>query len=423
METGLTPGPRFSYGEAMHKPVPLFPLLLILTLLPGLSSCSDRVETIHILTDRKELASAAEIYNTANEDVIVTIHHVSGIDDKTVENENPDLIIGSFLSSPEITDLLRPSEMTFPVYEALGGPRDGKGRSILTPLSFELPLIMGRRETMSTLPDTMLIRPEELRNAAEPFAMKNKDGRLIRLGFSPAWNPRSFTDLLALRAPGLFSGGMEQIDGDLLDQTVDEIRSWIVESAGDVDSDTAFNKRYRYIPDEYLLMNGRILFARTDFNYWATLPDTITENLDIRYLSGPRTIPVIRVTSAGIPRKSTSPEASADFIQWLMTPENQSLLMDRWERDGISVFGFFGGLSSIPDVNESILIRHNPTMGSMIPEGHYLQVPDSYPLRWPRIRDEVVTPWFQAAVAGSAREQTLTEAYRKWDLSSLKESR
>jgi len=419
----LTPGPRFSYGDVMYNPVILLPLLLTLTLLPGLSSCSDRVETIHILTDRKELASAAEIYNTANEDVIVTIHHVSGIDDKTVENEHPDLIIGSFLSSPEIADLLRPSENTFPVYEALMGPLDNKGRSILTPLSFELPLIMGRRETMSALPDTMLVRPEELRNAAAPFASENKDGRLIHLGFSPAWNPRSFTDVLALRAPGLFSGGMELIDENLIDQTVEELRYWIVESAGDVDSDTSFNKRYRYIPDEYLLMDGRILFARTDFSYWAALPDTITDNLDIRYLSGPRTIPVIRVTSAGIPRDSSSPEASADFLQWLMTPENQSLLMDRWERDGIRVFGFLGGLSSIPVVNESIIVRYNPALESMIPEGHYLQVPDSYPLRWLRIRDEVITPWFQEAIAGSSPGQTLIEAYRNWDLSSLKESR
>jgi len=407
----------------MHKPVILFLLFLILTFLPGLSSCSDRVETIHILTDRKELASAAEIYNTVNDDVIVTIHHVSGIDDETIRNEHPDLVIGSFLSSPEITDLLRPSEIVFPVYEALKGPLDSKGRSILTPLSIELPLIMGRKETISALPDMMLIRPEELRTTAIPFASENRDGRLIHLGFSPAWNPRSFTDLLALRAPGLFNSGMEPVDEDLIDQTVEEVRNWIIESAGDVDSDIAFNKRYRYIPDEYLLMDGRILFARTDFDYWAALPDTITENLDIRYLSGSRKIPVIRVTSAGIPRSSSSPEASELFIQWLMTPETQSLLMDRWERDGIRVFGFFGGLSALPEVNESILIRHNPALGSMIPEDHYLQVPASYPLRWSRIRDEVITPWFQSAVSGTTPGWTLIEAYREWDLSSLKESR
>jgi len=414
METGLTPGPRFSYGEAMQKPVRHTKVSLILFASIFLSSCTDKVTTLRILTDRKELASAAEIYNSANENVIVTIHNVSIIDDEVIENENPDLVIGSFLSSSEIIDLLRPSEAVFPVYEALSGPRDSKGRRFLTPLAFELPLIMGRKEIMSELPDTMLVQPEDLREAAAPYTAENNEGRLIRLGFSPAWNPQSLTDLLALRAPGIFAAGMENFDEVLLGRIVEETRDWITESAGDTAADTAFDKRYRYIPDEYLIIDGRILFARTDFDYWATLPDTITGALDLRYLSGPRKIPVISVTSAGIPLKTSSPDAASAFIQWLMLPETQSLLMDRWKRDGIDVFGFLGGLSSLKEVNESII-------KNMIPEGHYLQVPESRPLRWSRIRDEVIIPWFQSTLSNTSTEPTLTEAYRKWDLSSLAE--
>ena len=414
METGLTPGPRFSYGEAMQKPVHHTTASIILFAFIFLSSCTDKVTTLRILTDRKELASAAEIYNSANENVIVTIHNVSIIDDEVIKNENPDLVIGSFLSSSEIIDLLRPSKAVFPVYEALSGPRDSKGRRFLTPLSFELPLIMGRKEIMSELPDAMLVQPEDLREAAAPYTAENNEGRLIRLGFSPAWNPRSLTDLLALRAPGIFAAGMENSDEALLGRIVEETQSWITESAGDIAADAAFDKRYRYIPDEYLIIDGRILFARTDFDYWATLPDTITEALDLRYLSGPRKIPVISVTSAGIPLKASSPVAASAFIQWLMLPETQSLLMDRWKRDGIDIFGFLGGLSSLREVNESIL-------KSMIPEGHYLQVSESRPLRWPRIRDEVIIPWFQSALNNTSTESTLTEAYRKWDLSSLAE--
>ncbi len=410
----MTPGPRFSYGEAMQKPVRHITLNLILFAFIFLSSCTDKVTTLRILTDRKELASAAEIYNSVNEDVIVTIHNISIIDDEVLKNENPDLVIGSFLSSSEIIDLLRPSETVFPVYEALSGPRDSKGRRFLTPLSFELPLIMGRKEVMSELPDTMLVQPEDLREASASYTVENDDGRLIRLGFSPTWTPRSLTDLLALRAPGIFDAGIENSNEAVLDRIVEETHSWITESSGEITADAAFNKRYRSIPDEYLIIDGRILFARTDFDYWATLPDTITGALDLRYLSGPRKIPVIRVTSAGIPVKASSPDAASAFIQWLMLPETQSQLMDRWERDGIDVFGFLGGLSSLREVNESII-------KNMVPEGHYLQVPESRPLRWVRIRDEVIIPWFQSALSSTSTEPSLTEAYRKWDLSSLEE--
>ncbi len=416
METGLTPWPRFSYGDDMQKPARRITFYLILSASIFLSSCADKVTTLRILTDRKELASAAEIYNSAEKNVIVTIHNVKMIDDEVIKNENPDLVVGSFLSSSEIIDLLRPSEAVFPVYEVLSGPVDSKGRRYLTPLSFELPLIMGRKDTMSLLSDTMLVQPEDLREAAFPHTAVNNDGRLIRLGFSPAWNPRSLTDLLALRAPDIFSAGMENPDNTQLTRIIGETRDWISESAGDTASDAAFDKRYRNIPDEYLIIDGRILFARTDFDYWATLPDTITGALELRYLSGPRKIPVIRVTSAGIPLKASSPEEASAFIQWLMLPETQSLLMDRWERDGIDVFGFLGGLSSLREVNDTYL-------KSMIPEGHYLQVPESRPLRWPRIRDEVIIPWFQSALDSSSAYPTLGEAYRKWDLSSLSEGK
>ncbi|MCK5736232.1 MAG: hypothetical protein KAH21_07110, partial [Spirochaetaceae bacterium] len=240
---------------------------------------------------------------------------------------------------------------------------------------------------------------------------------------SPSWNLLSFTDLLAIRAPDFFTGGMDHLNEAILSQVVEESREWINESAGDSDSDISFNERYRYIPDEYLLIDNRILFARSNFENWAFLPDEITRKLDFRYLSGPRKIPVIAVLSAGIPRESSSPEAASLFIQWLLQPETQALLIKRWERDGINVFGFLGGLSSIPEVNESILTLHNPLLKSMIPEGHYLQVPDNRPLRWLRIRDEVVIPWYQSVIYGPENVPSLSEAFEKWDLSSLAETK
>ena len=411
-----------TYGEAMPKPFRIIKAISSILAIITLWSCGNGVEIIHILTDRKELASAVEIFDADDDDVIITIRHVPVIDAGIIETEQPDLVIGAYLSSPEIVDLLRPTDSEFPVYEALTGPADSRGRSYLTPLSFELPLIMGKREVLSELPDPMLVRPEELREASVPYSATNDNDRLIRLGFSPNWNPRSFTDLLAVRYPTAFVTGMDHLDDASLEMIVEEARNWVLETAGDLESDALFNSRYRYIPDEYLILEGRILFARTDFNSWASLPDTTAGRLDIRYFSGPRTIPVIAVISAGIPSTADSPDASSRFIHWLMLPETQSRLMARWERDGITVFGFLGGLSSLPEVNESILIRHYPAMKGMIPEGHYLSVPESLPQRWSTIRDDVIAPWFQSVVSDTGNTSSLSEAYRKWDLSSLAEA-
>lgn len=414
--------PPVTYCEVMLKILPKVRVTVLFLIIVTLFSCTNRPETIHILTDRKELASAVEIYDAADDGIILTIRHVPIIDAGIIENENPDLIIGSELNSPEIVDLLRPVKKQFPVYRALTVPVDSKGQSYLIPLSFEMPLIMGKRSVMSGLPDPMIVRPEDLRIAALPGRKTNDDGRLTQLGFSPDWNPLSYADLLAIRDPSGLDGGVENIDGEILSQIILETRDWITESAGGLDADTAFSGRYRYIPDENLIVEGRTLFARTDFEYWASLPEITSSELDIRYFSGPRQIPVTSVTYAAIPAKSKSSESSISFISWLLLPETQSRLLSRWEKDGIPVFGVFGGLSSIPEVNNAILVRYFPEMKDKIPEGHYLSVPVTLPHRWSRIRDEVIVPWFRESLFNPDYTETLAEAYRKWDLSSLAEA-
>lgn len=418
----MTIRPSLSYCEAMLKILPIVRVSVLFLIIVNLFSCANKPVTIHILTDRKELASAVEIFDAAENSITLTIRHVPIIDAGIVEIENPDLIIGSDLNSLEIIDLVRPLETDFPVYQALTGPADSKGRKYLIPLAFEMPLIMGKKSVVSDLPDPIIVRPDDLRDAALSGIKTNGDDRLTHLGFSPDWNLNSYTDLMMIKDPFGLSGGVENMNRETLSQVITETRDWIVESAGSLDADKAFSSRYRYIPDEYLILEGRTLFARTDFDYWASLPDTTTRDLDIRYFSGPRQIPVTSVTYAAVPAKSKSLESSMSFISWLLLPETQSRLLSRWERDGIQVFGVFGGLSSLPEVNNSILIRYFPEMKGKIPEGHYLSVTDMLPHRWSRIRDEVITPWFQKSVFDPDYSESLTEAYGKWDLSSLAEA-
>ena len=174
-------------------------------------------------------------------------------------------------------------------------------------------------------------------------------------------------------------GGVENISEADLDEVVEEAASWILESSGGPEPDAQFSEKYRYIPDERLIEEGRILFARTDFASWAAYPDQTRQDLDFRYFRGDRTIPVVNVISAGISRSSSAQKAAESFIDWLSLPETQTALMARWERDNIVVFGFLGGLSAKEEVNRSDMQKLFPVLEGKIPESDFLDSPEEFP--------------------------------------------
>jgi len=400
--------------RSLPQTISALAILSVLTLNLGCSGHRD----MKLLTDRAELALAAEIYNVENDGARITLSYTESINAEKIRFENPDVIIGKNLSSIDVTYLLRRMKHVYPVYETLQDSQEG--RTHLIPLSFELPLIMGRSETMSKLPDPILVRADELREASRAFSVLSKDGRLLRLAFSPSWNQDFLLDVLATKNPEPFSIDMESIDEESINQTVMDIRDWIIEGAGDIESDIQFSNRYRYIPDEVSVLNGRILFARTDFEYWNSLPDVINRELDIRYFGGKRSIPVVSVVRAGIPKRAKSVRAAEDFIEWLMLPSTQSQLMKSWESAGITVFGFLGGLSSLQEVNQTVMAQHFPRIKT--PESQFFLAPRYLPIRWTRTRGEVIIPWLEAAIKSPRTELSLLDAYREWDLSVFSET-
>ena len=423
------PGAHTAASASSALPAVLIGLLIgpMIGLTIGLSGCRSSRNTLHILTDRAELAIAAEMFSGEREGVQVTLRHAESIDE-TSAAESADLIIGSHLNTPGMLKGMRPAPAPTPgaagaeVYPALEGPRNSRGRPLLHALAFELPLIIGTQESLALLPDPMVVRPEELRAAAPAYIMRTGRGGITRMSFSPAWTPRLFTDLLAIRAPGALPRIFEELEDASVNTVMDEILTWREAAAGSGDADRVFSRKYRYLPEDVLVMQGRIQFARTDFAGWASLPHDASRMLDMRYLSGPRRIPISGITWGGIPKRSANPRAAEEFLEWLLLPETQVRLMDRWEREGLTVFGFLGGLSSIPEVNYTRIIDLYPRMEGMIPENHYLAPPQAVPHRWRRIRDEVVHPWFRAAMDSDSPHEELSEAYRRWDLFSLQEN-
>ena len=179
---------------------------------------------MHILTDKKELAVAIEMFAGDYPGERITLRHVETIDAAVAESESPDLIIGSNLNTPPLLEQFRPMAVSAEVYPVLKGPSDPKGAPLLQPLSFELPLIMGRKDSIARLPDPVIVRPEDLRALAPDYAIRNGRGRLTRMSFSPSWNPAIFTDLLAIRAPGALGKDFDQIDVQGVESVLEETR-------------------------------------------------------------------------------------------------------------------------------------------------------------------------------------------------------
>ncbi len=394
-------------------------IVLILCLI----SCQPEVDIIHILTDKTELAIAAEIFAGLNDDVQITLRHVPFIDVETLRENKPDLVVGDDINTAAISSLLAPVRLQASTYPALTGPVDSQGKQIFFPLSFNLPVVMGRKDVMNSLPDPVVIRESDIRELEKSFVRHDEHGRLTRLGFSPGWNHASYIDMVWLEVGDseiVFEKPADINDGFL--QVVTNLRDWITGSAGSLELETEFSERYHYLPDEILLNKRWINFARTDFSTWVTIPGNIIRDFDIRYFSGDRFIPVQSVTWGGILKGKKSSERAEDFLGWLLLPSTQKRLIERWELEGLTVFGFLNGLSSIPEVNQKILLDRFPILRGMLPENHYLTVRQRLPDRWARIRDEVVLPWMHSSIYTSDFVQTLSEAYTAWDLSSLNHS-
>lgn len=412
---------RYFHCSAMLKLLKAGSLIVLLLFF---YSCSNSAETLHLLSDRSELAIALEIYQQSHPNLHVIFKHVEKIDTRTVEQINPDLLIATDIHSAPMVNLLSPLEGRHSDYPAIVGPQNSKGRTVLIPLAFKLPLIMARRDTLESHSDGVIIRMQDINVNAEDFVQRNDNGRLTRLNFSPVWNPETYIDLLTLlttQSNENLADGITNPDNNRFDQIADAEQNRIIETSGGIEADRMFNSRYHYIPDHQLITENYIRFIRTDFQAWSRIPAESLKQLDFRYFSGERKIPVYAVIWAGIPHKSSSSKEAEAFLDWLMRPQTQKELVERWEYEGLNIFGFLGGLSTLSEVNEKVLIATNSSLNGRIPENDFLVINPILPDRWIRIRNEVIFPWFTRTIHEPVYTEHIQEAYKRWDLSSLDE--
>ncbi|HEY9595701.1 MAG TPA: hypothetical protein VHE79_14575, partial [Spirochaetia bacterium] len=380
-------------------------------ILATLAGCGLGLEpTVHLMTNRAEMAAYVDRFNAVQNDVRVELTWQETPYQAVLDGTQADLVIGEWLASPSImdrmdglADIVKPGKIDPSwMYSRLVAMGSHDNRPMLVPLSFSLPAMVYVRQPVDM--PTMILPIDTIRAMGKAFNRTNKAGMLENVGFSPAWNPDFLTEMAILDGahirPG--RGGLPVWDENGLKKVVDLTRSWMTDVNGGVEADASFTRRALDQPWYRLISTGRVMFAMASFTDFFALPAEERRDLDFRWLSQDGIIPVLdNVLWAGIPRSARSKSGARAFLQWLCTPSVQQTLLGVNQSRRIGVFGVTNGFSSLKTVNEKDLPQKYPLLLGHIPTESLLVFPENLPDNWVRIRDSVIHPWILQTAAGS----------------------
>ncbi len=89
------------------------------------------------------------------------------------------------------------------------------------------------------------------------------------------------------------------------------------------------------------------------------------------------------------------------------------MLMEKARFKRIRSFGFAGGFSALPEINErDIPLMHTEIAGKVPPE-KYLRIPSPLPIDWKKMKNEVLLPYFRDFCTGSPGDP-LGKRLEKW---------
>jgi len=381
-------------------------------------------QTVKLITDRPEMAAYVERFNARQTDVRVEILYDESPSQAAFAGRVAgDVVIAQWLASPSImakfdslADVVKPSRIDpawfYPGLLAMGS-RDN--RPILLPLSFSLPAIVSYRPAVTADLPNLALPLDTMRAMGKAFNAAGKNGPTA-IGFSPLWNSQFLFDaalLLGVRfRPG--RNGQAAWDANALSRTVQLARSWIAEVNGGAAADKAFADRTLVQPAAKLLSAKKILFALMPFADYFSLPEEKRRNLEFRWLSDGKLIPVQDdVLFAGVLRSARNKGGARAFLEWFFSPQTQKSLLEVNQSRRIGVFCIANGFSSFKSINEKDLPQKYPLLLGRIPPESLLVFPDTLPDGWPAVRDEVIGPWLSQSAAGEGR-QTLEMALSEW---------
>ncbi|MFP4211506.1 MAG: hypothetical protein ACLFR8_09705, partial [Alkalispirochaeta sp.] len=391
--------------RASAVPRILIASVVAVTMLVG---CSERQEgPLTVWSNDPDTAFFVERYNLDAEEPI-HLRYVENLSEAlTQERAGADVVIGRWVNTPTVNRLMLPVAEHVVPRERPSDPADAdpRRRGVAIPESFSgistawVPLAY-------TLP--AVVYATDRTYLAEPFAVSFPDLVDATEGPITAGDPPPPVFAPAADTAGIYavyrSLGFETTttaEGaptwrqEDLERSIGIVTDWTTDHFGSPEAEQSYIEEFLYDPPLRLLETGRIalvyrnsasLFTwsffedhRFDFRWLATPEGPIRINEDIVYV--------------GIPANSSRRDEAVDFVQWITAPSVQVELIRQKSEAGIDTFGFFGGFSTIPEVNTEIAATLYPRLADRVPAPGILLPPKVHPRYWNEAIHQIVAPF------------------------------
>jgi hypothetical protein len=357
--------------------------------------------SIKICTNHPEIASYIEMFNASQSEIYAEVAYSDSPIDCLGGSNSPDVIISEYLNSGELISHFRSLDPLFEIkalsipafYPSLLALGIHNSQHTLLPLSFDLPAVMydparvGKIESFSLDLDT-------IGSISFNFNKKEKDA-IRAIGFSPRWFP-GFLYITARLKGTRFREGEDLRpvwNRENLAETITYINNWSADINGSREVENSFRDKYFHAPYYSLISEGRIGFAYTDTSSFFLIPGEKRKNLNIKWLSAGRDIPILEeIIFTGIAARSRNHKAAEKFIAWLYQPSTQERILEKNRFLRIRSFGVVNGFSSIKTVNREIFPLYYPDLLGKIPPADIIKAPPVLPARWETLKTDVVIP-------------------------------
>ncbi len=407
-------------------------LIAAAAVIPFLTGCFliDQ-KTVILWTNIPEAAVYVELYNASQTDFRVELVYAEDPSEyqRLVSDGAPDIVLSENLASNAIIEAFSPLDKLIEkgrineesLYADLYSLCKREHTMVL-PVSFNIPAIMYRQDSVSRNHSGIKISPEQLKAESAVF---NKSGteRFRVTGFAPSWD----TDFLLYNAFAAGSDFSETEEGSLiwndskLAESIDFCREWTENINSGYQEEKDFTITYCYDPGYKLLNTGRIGYYYTDLRSFFTIPAEDRSTLEFNWLGSGTGIPVCEdIVYIGIPSRSRKKKTAEEFIVWMMNENTQKMLLESSQFKRSRGFGICGGLSSVINVNEFIMPTFYKRLIGKIPPQEYLNFPSNLPAEWQDIRSDVIIPWLLDQCSENPETGTLPDMLKTWTLQEQK---
>ena len=386
--------------------------LSLLALLAFTGCVPIRSKPVIIWTDRAEMASYAELFNSQQKKTQAVVVYKSPLISAlppAKDEEHPDVVIGSWLMNSRLKKNFLPLESLFSltdinpntIYPTLLAYGKKGIHQYLLPVSFNLPLLIFSSKNVDLLPDAYMLNTDQIRDTAALFNAKNNHDIYTNMGFAPSWDSDFLYVVAKMNGLTFRERGTNfQWDDSALRRTVSYLRKWTEEKNTSTTAEQDFAFKYLYTPDYRQVESNRCLFAYTSSEDLFKVPYEQLGNIDFRWIEKNDAITAKDdIVMMGIYKGSYNTRNAEDFVIWLMQEATQRAILERTANMqlNINTFGINGGFSSIQSVNERAFPTYYRNLLGNLPAKDAIQPPPAFPIRWNSFKDRVVIPYLQDA--------------------------